>query len=166
MFGIKVLVCNEFLHGIDSNRLVDGTSGAGILAATVAHPSAHCRERVLPLYQLQRLTVFSFRGLLQIALDSDVSRAGSLARGSTGRVAVDTVAVAIVLVPFVFAPFHCIREFLTRIGLRTLFGAEFLTEFHGSCRAIFNTSSAGNAFFRLHLGNVCTSGHIRRIEEL
>ena len=80
MFGIKVLVCNEFLHGIDSNRLVDGTSGAGILAATVAHPSAHCRERVLPLYQLQRLTVFSFRGLLQIALDSDVSRAGSLAR--------------------------------------------------------------------------------------
>ena len=166
MLGIKILVCNEFLYCIDSDRLVDCTSCAGILAATIAHPSAHCREWILPLDKLQSLTIFSFRSFLQIALDGDVSRAGSLARRRTGRVAVDTVAVTIVLVPFVFPPFHCIREFLTRICLRTLFGAEFLTEFHGSCWAILDTSSAGDAFRRFHLGYICASGHIRCVEEL
>ena len=128
--------------------------------------SADCRERILPLDEFQSLPVLALGSLLEIALNGDVGRTGSLARSSTCRIAVDAVVVPVVFRPFVRSPFGGIRKFHTRILDFPVGGAEFLSEFHGTCRAVFYAASAGHAVFLLHLGGVGTAGHIRSIEQL
>ncbi len=164
--SMEILLGDEFLDCVDSYRLVDSSAGAGILAAAVADTAADSRERIFSLDEFESLAVFSFRSLLEIALDGNMSGACGLARSRTGRVAVDSVAVAIVLVPLLRSPFHCIGEFLLGISLRSVLRAELLSELDRSCRAILNTASAGNAVIRVHFGHIGAAGHIRSIEEL
>ena len=125
-FGLQVLLRNEFLHGIDGDGLVDGATGACVLATSVTHATAHGWEGVLTLDKFECLGVFAFSGFLQITLHGNVSRTGGLTRCRTRRVAVDAVFVAVVFIPFVFAPLPGIGQFLLGIGLLTMFGAELL----------------------------------------
>ena len=115
VFGVQVLLRNEFLDRINRNGLVYRAACAGVLASAVADTSAHCRERVLAFDELQRLAVFALGGFFQIALDGDVCRTGGLAGRRAGRVAVDAVAVAVVFVPLVRTPLGRVRQLLFRV---------------------------------------------------
>ena len=102
---VEVLLGNELLHGIDGDRLVNGATGAGILATTVAHASADCWEGILAFDELQGFGIFALGGFLQVALYSDMGRTSGLARCRTRWVAVDTVLVAVVFRPLLRPPF-------------------------------------------------------------
>ena len=163
---VQVLLRDELLHRVDGDGLVDGAAGAGVLAAAVAHAPADGRERILPLDELQRLGVLALGGLLQVALDGDVRRAGGLAGRRAGVVAVDPVLVSVVLGPLVRAPLGRIRQFLLGIGLRTVLGAQLLAQLHRAGGAVFHAAAAGDAVLRVHLGHVGAPGHVGRIEQL
>ena len=125
-FGIEVLLCDELLDGIDSDGLVYGSAGAGVLAAAVANAAADCRERVFTLDELKGLRELSFGGLLEIALNRNVGGAGCLTGRCAGFVAVDAVLVTVVLSPLVLSPLGGIRKLVLRILDGTAVGAKFL----------------------------------------
>ena len=53
-----------------------------------------------------------------------------------------------------------------RINNRAFLGAELLTEFYSSCRAVFHTASAGNTVLGLDLCHIRGAGEVRCIEKL
>ena len=165
-FSFEVLLGNELLHRIDGNGLVDGATGAGILATTVAHATADGREGVLALDEFQGFGIFAFGSFLQIALHGDMGGTGGLARRRARWVAVDTVLVAIVLIPFVLAPFRCIGQFLLGIGLLAVFGAKLLSQPNGTSGAVFHAAATGHAVLRVDFSHVSTTRKIRCIKEL
>ena len=65
---MQILLGDKLLDCINGNRLVDGASGAGILAASVTDTSADSREWILLLDESQCLLVFALGSLLQITL--------------------------------------------------------------------------------------------------
>ena len=165
-FRFQVLFRDELLHSIDGDGLVDGAARAGILAATVADTPAYRREWVLALDQFQSLRIFALGSLLQIALHRDMRRTSRFTRRRASRIAVDAVLVAIVLIPLLRSPLLGIGQLLFRIGLFTMFGAEFLSQTYSSRRTIFHATTASHAVRRIHLRHVCTAGHIWGVKEL
>ena len=164
--GMQVFLRNEFLHGVDSHGAVDRTARTSVLATAVADTPAHCRERVLAFDQLQCLGVFAFCGFLQITLHGDMCRTSGLTRRRTGLITVDAVLVAVVFRPFLRTPFGSVRQLLFRISLRTMLGAELLTQLHRTCRAVLHAPAAGYAVLRIHFRHVRATRHIRSIKEL
>ena len=146
--------------------MVYRAAGAGVFTTTVTNTSADCRERVLAFDEFQRLGVLAFCGFLEVALHGNMRRTGGLAGCSTRRITVDAVTVSVVFVPLVLAPFHSIRQLLFGIGLRPVFGAEFLSEFHGSGGAVLDAAAAGHAVLRVYFGHIGTAAHVGRIEQL
>jgi hypothetical protein len=68
--------------------VVDGPSGAGLLATLVANAPANGWEGILLLDQSEGFLVFALMGELKIPLDRDVGRAGCFARGAPGLISV------------------------------------------------------------------------------
>ena len=164
---MQILLGDKLLDCIDGNRLVNGASGAGILAASVTDTSADSRERILLLDESQCLLVFALGSLLQITLYRNVRRTGRLTRSRTGLVAVDPVVVAVIRIPLVLAPLHCIRKFLLRIcNLSAVLGAELLSQSGRTCRAILHTSATCHTFLRIHMRHISGTRHIRRVKKL
>ena len=163
---MQVLFGDEFLHGVNGNRLVDGAAGTGILTASVADAAADGGEWVLSLDELQCLAVFPFGGFLQIALHGDMRRTGSLARRRACGVAVDAVLVAIILIPFVRPPFLCVGQLLLGISLLAVLGAKLLSQTDGSGGTVFHTAAAGYAILRLYFGHIGATAHVGCVEEL
>ena len=164
--SIEVLVSDELLHGIDSNRLVNGATGTGILAAAVAHATADCREGVLALDKLQGFGIFALSGFLQVALYGDMGRTSRLTGCGTRRIAVDAVLVAVVFRPLMRTPFLGIGEFLFGIGLLAMFGAEFLSQTHSTCRAVFHAATTSHTILRVYMSHIGTTRHVRGVEKL
>ena len=162
----QVLFRNELLDRVNGDGLVDGATGAGILAATVADTSAHCRERILALDQFQSLRIFAFCRFLQIALHRDMRRTGRFTRRCAGRVAVDAVLVAVVLVPLFRSPLLGIGKLLFGIGLLSMLGAEFLSQTDSSGGTVFHAAAASHAVRRIHLRHVSTAAHVGGIKQL
>ena len=165
-FGIEVLLCDELLDGIDSDGLVYGSAGAGVLAAAVANAAADCRERVFTLDELKGLRELSFGGLLEIALNRNVGGAGCLTGRCAGFVAVDAVLVTVVLSPLVLSPLGGIRKLVLRILDGTAVGAKFLAKLHGAGGAILHAAAAGDALFLLNFGHIGASAHVGGVEKL
>ena len=159
--------CDKLLHLVDCDRLVDCSSRARLLTATVTYMTAYCRERIIFLDKSQSICISSLRRKSQITLYRDMCRTRSLTRSGTGIVRLYAIVVTIVPIPIFFAPRFIRRKKVLRIlHLRTILLAEFLSECYRAGRAHLNTSSAGNTFFFIYMRNIRTSRHIRRIEKL
>ena len=112
MLGLReVVVGHELLDRVDGDGLVDGATGACVLAALVADAAAHGGERVHGADELDGLLVLALLGLLEVGLDGHVRRASGLAGGRAGRPGVvHASGVAVVLVPGVLAPVDGVRQ--------------------------------------------------------
>lgn len=124
---MDILLSNELLDCVDGDRLIDGATCAGVLAAAVAHAPAYSREWVLAFDEFQCFCVLSFGSFLEVSLNGNMCRTRCLARCRARRVAVYAILVTIVLCPFVWPPFRSVREFLFGIGLLTVLRAKFLS---------------------------------------
>ena len=81
--------------------------------------------------------------------------AGCLAGGCTCGVAVDPVVVTIVFVPLVLTPLPSVRKLDSRVfHFASVFFAQFLTQFQGSCRTVFHALSASYTVLLLYMGPV------------
>ncbi len=158
---------DELFDLVDGQRLVDGAAGAGIFTAAVADRTADHREWIVLFDELQRFVIAPFRCHLDIPLHGKMYRAGGLAGSGTTVITVDLRVIAIVVIPFLRAPRHIIRQFRLRIGHRTaILTAELLSQFRRTHRADLHALAAGHTFVFVHMGTVCGSGHVRRIEKL
>ena len=83
-----------------------------------------------------------------------MSRAGSLAGGSTCFVAVDFSIFTIVDIPLFSTPCLSVGKFGNRIFHFAVHGAEFLTELGSADRADFYALAAGNALCGIDMGTV------------
>ena len=167
VLGLHVLLGDELFDLVDGQRLVDGAAGAGILAVLSADATADSRERVILLDELERVGIAAVARHLDVALDGDVCRAGSLAGRRAGRPGLDaSVLVAVILVPVILAPLGVVRQLMVRILDGAFLRAELLTEADSTSRAGLYALAAGNALFRVALGHVGGCGQVRRVEQL
>ena len=167
--GIQIALGDKLLNLVDSHGGIYATTGAGILAAAIAHTPADSRQRVLALDERQRLVIATLRRELQIALNGNVRGAGRLAGRGAGLVRLDTVIVAVVGRPLGVVPLGGIGQLLARIlGHLSagLFAAELLAELGGAGRAHFNAATAGHTLVLLDLGNIGRARKIGRVEQL
>ena len=68
--------------------------------------------------------------------------------------------------PLVFAPVVVVRQFGLRIFDRTVLRTQFLAEPYGAGRADLDALAAGDALLGVNFGDVCGTGHVRRVEQL
>ena len=167
MLGLHILLGDELFDLVDGQRLVDGAAGAGILAVLSADAAADGRERVVLLDELERVGIAAVARHLDVALDGDVRRAGSLAGRRAGRPGLNAaVLIAVILVPVILAPLGVVRQLMVRILDGAFLGAQLLTEADSAGRAGLDALAAGNALLRVALGNISGSRQVRRIEQL
>ena len=167
--GIQIALGDKLLDLVDGHGLVHATTGAGVLAAAVAHTTADSRQRVLALDERQRLVIATLSRELQIALNGNVRGAGRLAGSGAGLMRLDTVVVAVVGRPLGVAPLGGIGQLLARIlgHLSTgLFAAEFLAQLGGTGRTHLNAATAGHALVLLNLGDIGRARQVGRVEQL
>ena len=164
--GVQILLGDEPLHLVDGHRLIHGTAGAGVLAPAVADAAAHGGERILPLDQLQSLTVLALGRQLQIALYGDVGGTGGLAGGGAGVVAVDPVLVPIVDGPLLRAPLHLVRQLLPGVFDKAVLGTQLLAQLHRAGGTVLHAAAAGHALLRLHRRHIGAAGHVWGVEQL
>ena len=167
--SVQIALGDELLDLVDSHSLVYTTTGAGVLAAAVAHAAADSGQRVLALDERQGLVIAALRCELQIALNGDVRRAGRLAGSGAGLVRLDAIVVAVVGRPLGVVPLGGVGQLLARIlGHATagLFAAELLAQLGGTCRAHLNAATARHALVLLDLGDVSRARQVGRVEQL
>ena len=163
---MEILLGNKFLYRVNGHGIVDGTPGAGILAALVAHPSADCREGIVLFDQGQRLLIPSLGGQVQVALDGDMGRAGSFAGGSALVVAVFPVVVPVIRVPVLRPPDNAVGQLVLRVFHFPGLGAKLLSQLHRPGGAVFHALAAGHAVGLVHLGGVSAAGQVGGVEQL
>ena len=167
--GIQIALGDKLLDLVDSHGGVHAATGAGVLAAAVAHAAADSGQRVLALDERQRLVIAALRRELQIALDGNVRGAGRLAGRRAGFMRLDTVVVAVVGRPLGVVPPGGIGQLLTRIlghAPTGLFAAELLAQLGGTGRAHLNAATAGHALVLLDLGDIGRARQVGRVEQL
>ena len=81
---VQIFLSDEFLYFVNGNRFVNRSAGTCRLAPLVADSPANRRERIFFLDKGKGFRVAAFARHFQITLNSDVGRAGSLARCSSG----------------------------------------------------------------------------------
>ena len=84
-------------------------------------------------------------------------RTVGLARRGTGIIAVYLVVIPVIGTPLFRTPFFVVRKLTLGILNFTVFGTELLSEPYCTCGTDLNTFAAGNTFFPVHMGNICTS---------
>ena len=164
---LPLQIRHEFFDGVDRDRLVDGASGAGVLAALVADPAADGGEGVLGLNHGQGFPVLAVSGQLQVGLNRHMGGTGRLARGAAGRVGVaHSGSVPVVFIPGVFAPDQPVRQRRMGVGHggAVLF-AQLLAQLHGAGGTGLHALAAGHAVLLRHLGGVGAAGEVRRVEQ-
>ena len=161
--GGQLLVRDELLDVVDGNGVINIAAGAGVLTGPVADAAADRRERVLALYELQRLEIAALGGKLYIALDGDMRGAFHLTW--RGAFLSDLAAVgAVINVVLVLAPEAVHGGELRLGGLLLVFRAQLGTELEGAHLAVIHAQAAGHALIALHLGDVVGPEHIRGVE--
>ena len=163
---LELLGGYELLYLVDSNRLIDGSPRAGVLAAAVADRAAYGGEGVVLLYELKGVEVSALRRHLNVALNGEVGGAGGLAGRRARVVAVYLRVLAVVHVPVIRRPLCRVGQLGEGILYLALPGAELLSELRRADGADLDALSAGDAFFLLNVGSVGAAGHIRGIVKL
>ena len=167
--GVQIALGDELLDLVDGHGGVHTATGAGVLAAAVAHTAADSGQRVLALNECQRLVIATLSRELQIALNGNVRGAGRLAGSGAGLMRLDAVVVAVVGRPLGVVPLGGIGQLLTRIlGHLSagLFAAELLAQLGGAGRAHLNAATAGHALVLLDLGDIGRARQVGRVEQL
>ena len=124
-----------------------------------ADASADCRQRVLLLDELEGLHVFALSSQSYISLDSDMSRACSLARCRTCLDHVLSVVSVVGIVSF-RTPLDLVRKLYLLMYDRCL-RADLLSESEGVVCACLYALSAGNALRGVDLCHIVASNHVR-----
>ena len=98
-------------------------------------------------------------------MNRDVSGAGGLARRGAARIAIDAIGIVIGFAPFRTIPLG-VRGVLNLgiLDFATIFEAKLLAKLHRAGRAIFDATSAGDAFGFLHMGDIGAARQVRGIE--
>ena len=149
---LQLLRCNKLLNLINGNRLIHGSTCAGILTTPVADGTADSREGIVLLDQLQRIQISSFSRQLHIALYRKMRGTGTLTGCSSRIITVDLRVLAVMNVPVVRRPLGCIRKERLRIcDLRSVLSAQLLSKFRCSDRANLHALAAGNTFCPIHM---------------
>ena len=167
--GVQIALGDKLLDLVDGHGLVHATTGAGVLAAAVAHTAADSGQRVLALNECQRLVIATLSRELQIALNGNVRGAGRLAGSGAGLMRLDAVVVAVVGRPLGVVPLGGIGQLLARILGHLpagLFAAELLAQLGGAGRAHLNAATAGHALVLLDLGDIGRARQVGRVEQL
>ena len=167
--GIQIALGDELLDLVDGHGGVHAATGAGILAAAIAHAAADGGQRVLALDERQRLVVATLGSKLKVALNGNVRGTGRLAGCGAGFIRLDAVVVAVVGRPLGVVPFGGIGQLLARIlGHLSagLFAAELLAQLSGTGRAHLNAATAGHALVLLDLGDIGRARQVGRVEQL
>ena len=162
----QLFLGDEFLYLVDGDCAVKLAAGAGILTAAVADAAADRGERVILLYELERVKVAALGCHLDVALDCDVGRTRGLAGGGTALMAVFLVGVLVVDVPHMLAPVVIVGQRLLGILDGAVLGAQLLAELGGACRTYLYALAAGDALFLVDMCAVCGGGHIGSIKKL
>ena len=98
-------------------------------------------------------------------MDCDVGRASGLAGRGTRRIAIDAIGIVIGFAPFGTVPLGVRGVFNLRIlDFAMIFETKFLAKLHRAGRAIFNATSAGDAFGFLHVSDIGAARQVRGIE--
>ena len=166
LVGVQFLIGDELFDLIDGDRVIHGSSGAGVLAAPVADRAAYRREGIVLLDQFEGVHKAALSRHADIALYRQVGRTGSFAGRCAGIIAVDLGILTIIGIPVIRAPGCFIRQQGRRITDLSLGRAELLSQFGGAYRAYFDAFAAGDAFFFVHVGTVGAAGHIGGIVKL
>ena len=151
-FFIQIMVSNEALHFINGNCLVHAASGAFLFTAFVADSAADCREGIFFLNQFQRFGITPLCRQLEIALNSNVSRAGCLARSGSSRHGILHILTVIHI------PCLLVIKGLRKLGVEPFItgnrfaGAELLSEADSVGRAVLYALTAGNALALINIG--------------
>ena len=167
--GVQIALGNELLDLVDGHSGTHAATGAGILAAAIAHAATDGGQRVLALDERQRLVVATLRRELKVALNGNVRGTGRLAGCGAGLIRLDAVVVAIVGRPLGVVPLGGVGQLLARIlGHLSagLFAAELLTQFGGAGRAHLYAATAGHALVLLDLGDIGRARQVGRVEQL
>ena len=166
-YKIQFAKREELFDLIDSDRRVNKSARAAVLAAAIADRSADCRERIVLAYEFKSLLIAALRSHPDIALDCQVRGTCRLAGGCARVVTVDLVVVAVIGIPLVLAPDVVVGKFMHGIDhFAAICLAELLAQSRRAGGTYFHALAAGDAFGRVHMGAVCAAGHIGRIEEL
>ena len=164
VFGLQILLGNEFFDIVDGNGRIDAPAGAGVLARFVADAAADGREGVLFLDELESLGIAALRGELYVALHRNMRRTLRLARRGAGGHGVGTVGAVIGVVAFLI-PRDLSVGFVgvgdVRIGETAL-----LAEADGICLAVFHALTAGDALVLIDTGDKVGADAVRRAEHL
>ena len=166
LFALEVLLGDKLLDLVDGKSLIKRAAGASGLAAAVADIAADRGEGVVLLDELERIEIAAFLRELDVALDGDVGRAGSLAGSGTGFVAVLAVVSDIVGIPLVLAPFETGGQLLLGILDFAVLGAELLAELDSAGRADLYALAAGDAVVLVDVGAIGGSGEVGGVEIL
>ena len=154
--SIQIQICNKLLNCIDSDWLIDGTSGTSILTATVTNATTNSWEWILLLDQCKGISVLSLCSLLQVTLYCDMCRACTLTWCSTCLMCIHAVVVAIIGIVEFLAPFNVIRQQLLWIcDFTSILLAKLLSQAGSTCRAILYASTTGNALILVNMCNIC-----------
>ena len=152
---LQVQIGQEFLDLINCDRIIDPSSGTLALAPAVTDSSANGRQGVVLLDESQSLLIAPLRRHLQIALDGDMSWAGSLAGSGAGLMAVHPVVIPVVFIPHLLSPLMLRGKDLSRIAdLCSIRPAELLSQLQGPCRTVLDAASAGHTFLLVYMGHV------------
>ena len=128
---------------------------------------ADCRKWIIFLDQCKCILIAAFFCKLQISLYSDMSRTGCFTRCCSGIIAIDTVDIAVVVCPHMFTPWLIAWKWHAWIcNLASFFIAEFLSQFHRSCRTGFHAFSTCDTVLFLYFCDICRTRHIWCIKEL
>ena len=160
--AVFVFVSNELFDFIDSDTLIDLTAGTGIFAFMRTDTAADCREGIFFLDQFKGFTVFAHGSESDVTLDSDMGRAGCLARSSTCFQSVLSV-FTIIDIPSVFTP-NGVSDLVVFFNFQRLLGAKLLTELDCIGRAVFDTLTAGDTVGLIDFSMVVASFSVRATE--